>query len=436
MIMQLINYFIGSFFISVATYYVAVKLTDRKFELFNLKVIKWIFLEALLLIFTYLIIPRNFIRFIFNYMIYFFTVKKLFSEKFIKSLIISFIIFLTLLLSEIIFGIFILILLNNQIDIIITQMFGSNLGNFLISLISIFIAKFVSLFNIDKFLLEYFNDSFKLKISLLIFYLVLCLSILIYYIYFEFTPLSSMLINLFLIISYTTFIFIFLKQINNNFKLQFKYNIVLKNIENYEKSLIEQRIKNHENTNILISIKGMLHKNDKNTLNFINQILKDNMDDDKDILYITKDIPTGGLQGLIYQKLLVMKNKKIEYFIDVSNSINKDIFKCLSVGKIKDICMIIGVFIDNAIQEVESKNEKMIGIQMYKNSKNIIIEVMNNYTGYLDVQLFENKGFTTKSNGHGYGLSLVKKIIEKNNNLENIREINGNIFIQKLIIKQ
>lgn len=47
----------------------------------------------------------------------------------------------------------------------------------------------------------------------------------------------------------------------------------------------------------------------------------------------------------------------------------------------------------------------------------------------------DNPGYTTKENGHGYGLSLVREIIESNDRLSSEREIKDNIFKQILKIK-
>ena len=55
-----------------------------------------------------------------------------------------------------------------------------------------------------------------------------------------------------------------------------------------------------------------------------------------------------------------------------------------------------------------------------------------------DILFFEkmdNPGYTTKENGHGYGLSLAREIIESNDRLSSEREIKDNIFKQILKIK-
>lgn len=437
MIMQLINYFIGSFFISVATYYVATKIMNKKFDLFKYYVFSWILFETITLSFLYFWVPNNILRLIINLLILIYICSKWFKISLLKNLILSFSIFCIMLLSEVLFVMLNVLFYGIDIAYIHDYFFMTILSNFQISIYMSGLINFKRINLIFRNLLDEIEIKNSLYVDILLFSSIFCLIFLLYYIFFDVNLVLNLISTFCLIICYIVFLIVLLKEKNYNFKLKLEYEVILKNIESYENDLVEQRMKNHENRNLLISIKGMIDKKDTKTREFINKVLNVSNNEDRDILFITRDIPLGGLQGLIYQKILTMKSKNIRYFVNVDKSIKKNIFKDLTTNTIKDICVSVGVFLDNAIQELDMNKEKMIGIQIYScYNNNIVIEISNNYSGVLNISLFDIKGFSTKGKNHGYGLNLVKEIINNNNHLDNIREINGNIFIQKLIIKK
>ena len=71
---------------------------------------------------------------------------------------------------------------------------------------------------------------------------------------------------------------------------------------------------------------------------------------------------------------------------------------------------------------------------MYIIDNKLCIKVSNNFSGKIDISRINDEGYTTKSNGHGYGLTLVKEIINNNSNLEHETELNKKVFSQILKI--
>lgn len=436
MIGKLVEYFVGSFFISIATYYVAIKITERKFELFKWNVLRWVLLETLIFIFLYVWNFSNIFRIAFNIIIMTIFHKIIFKDSILKNMIISFFSFSIIALLELLF----MVIINYFPGLVV---YVKDDRFFMTIYSNIFISTFLILIvNIRTFLLSFrkiINGNIPdngYEIVFVIFGFSMCLSTLIGYIFFDINPLNSLFIVFILMLCYISFPLLILKERIEKERIKFEYNSALKNIKDYEYSLDKQRMRNHENRNMLISIRSMIEKKDVDTINFINQLLNDNrLEENQDILALTNNIPLGGLQGLIYQKMLIMNNKKIKFIINVDKQIKKSSFKKLSIKTIKNICMIIGVFLDNAIEEVENKSKKFIGIKLYQENSLIIIEISNNYFNIDNINLFDKKRFTTKNDGHGFGLSLVQEIIGKDNNLKNEKTIIGNVFVQKLIIK-
>lgn len=225
----------------------------------------------------------------------------------------------------------------------------------------------------------------------------------------------------------------YLKTQNQYLNIYEKYNISLTNIREYENILKKYKIDNHENKNQLLTIRSM--SKNKKVISYIDILISNVIKDDELLLIEVGRIPSGGLQGLIYSKLLIMKNKKIKFELTVDKKIPSTKIRNINEELLTDICRIIGVFLDNAIEAVESLEEKYIFVEMYKTKKTFTISITNNYLGYINIDKISSPGYTTKSLGHGFGLTLVKEILEKNSNLENCQEIYEDNFMQTLKIK-
>ena len=175
---------------------------------------------------------------------------------------------------------------------------------------------------------------------------------------------------------------------------------------------------------------------DKNVLNYINTVIKDKENHDEGIISRTSIIPISGLKALLYSKIKDMKRLGIGNELYVDKSIKSSDLINIDDETLLDVCKIIGVFIDNAIEATKDLEIKQIDVSLYNEQDNIIIEVANTFSGNINIDKMTKKGFTTKGGKHGYGLSLVNTILEHNKKLNNIKQINNNIFIQTLEIKK
>lgn len=201
-----------------------------------------------------------------------------------------------------------------------------------------------------------------------------------------------------------------------------------------EEVLCNYRIDNHENRNQLLTIKSMT-KN-KKVVAFIDSILDSKLKDSSRIMHETGIIPAGGLRGLVYSKILLMDSKNIEYELEVEKSIR--VVNLLDYGDdtLLDICKIVGIFLDNAIEEVDNYEDKYIIIEMYKKDDVIVISVTNPINHEVDSNNIYEAGVSTKGGNHGYGLSLVDKLVKKNDKLKTYPEISDEEFTQTLEISK
>ncbi len=276
---------------------------------------------------------------------------------------------------------------------------------------------------------EYYYYIILITISVVMF------SIIFYLCQFSYNPKVIQIVVLVMVIIYTIAILVTLNEFNQKNRIQSEYDILLKNLNEYENLLDLQRVTNHENKNQLLVIKGMIDKGESNTSEYINSIIDTQYKDNDAIIYKTNRIPSGGLRGLIYYKILTMKEKKINSNLDVDRSLNELDFDNIPIKTNQELCKIVGVFLDNAIQAVSELKKKEIDIYLKYENDELYIKVSNNYSGIIELDKIDNSGYTTKGKGHGYGLSLVKSIIRENDCFKNDREIHGKTFSQIIRLK-
>ena len=234
------------------------------------------------------------------------------------------------------------------------------------------------------------------------------------------------------------YVFIMIKLFSTeaNFKaVRSKYETSLSSLKEYEDIMNKYKIDNHENKNQLLTIRNMIKSKDKNVIKYIEKLVNDKINDNETIFYKTSKIPEGGLRATIYSKLCKMDELKLPYVLDISNDVRTvDLIK-MGEDVTLDVCKIIGVFLDNAIEEAIKIKDKNITIELFIMDNLLYIDISNSYEGNLEVDKMDKQKYTTKGKDRGYGLALVKKIIDSNRYLENEKMINQNRFTQRLIIK-
>jgi len=318
-------------------------------------------------------------------------------------------------------------------EIINTNSFLKLAPNFVMFILiyCVFLFKFpVTIKNKILNLIDKLNSK---TVVLFLILLMLCINISLAIIYYENTTVLIMFVEFAILAIYTIITILILKEKNQK-ELYKQENIAQsKVLQDYVGMLDHQKAMNHENKNQLIIINGMAKENQtEDIIKYTETAIGEKKEDDRGLYKKVKRIPVSSLQGLIYQKWLVMKNEKIEFKLVLPKRMKDIDFTKLDMKTNMDLCKIIGVFIDNAIQEVIKLENKHIEFEIYLKGKDMYIMVMNNY-GSL-VEDMDTAGKTSKGEGHGYGLSLVKEIIKKNKRLRNERAIMGNQFQQFAIV--
>ena len=311
---------------------------------------------------------------------------------------------------------------------------------------NIFFAIAVITFSKNKNIMSLYNKVINFKILKnpwpILYIVIFSFFIIIFGYELLFYDKSKML----LILIFLSLILLLVYMVHKNIKItnisnetKEKYNSTLKNLVEYEDMIDKYRVSNHENKNQLQMIRTMIHQKDKNVEKYIDNLL-DNVYMVNEKLMMDVSMLPSGIKATIYTKMVMMENKRIKYKLNVDRKIRYvDFFDIDTNVEISlKMCDILSVFLDNAIEEIENKKDPEIYIELFYDEKDeeLTFEISNKiYNKEIEVNKLSEKGYTTKSNGHGYGLALVKEIVSANSNLENKTIIKNNIFTQRLTLK-
>ena len=361
--------------------------------------------------------------------------KFLFNVSLSKAIIAPIVSQLCLFISEVIFALVFLAIININEYNAFDNYGGTLLPNTMISLMTFCIIKTGLVKRIYMWLLKATNKIKKYELLIFIAILIVTINLIQVNIYYKVSLKSLILINICLTLIYAFIIMRLANTKNNYLIVSSKYNTSVNCLKEYESIVNKYRIDNHENKNQLRTIKGKVDPDNKKVINYIDRVLNTRIKDNDKLLNSVNVIPEGGLRGLIYSKVLVMEEKKIKYNLHVDETINVADMIELGDELIDDICKIVGVYLDNAIEAVENLNLREIQLNISKVEDSMDISILNNYEGVLDMDKINDIGYTTKPYGRGYGLSLVTKILSSSYKLSNKTYIDDRSFKQVLKIK-
>ncbi len=335
-------------------------------------------------------------------------------------------------ISEILISFFLVMFGINSVDIVNNYVYNL-LVNILVSLLSVllitipFVNKIVNntlnLFEKNRKLMNYFY------IVLIVIYLIVSKNGL------EFILKSNYYINILFMLGVVAIIIIILNNESRYDNLKEQNKQMLNYVTKYEKIITEQGKTNHEFKNQLMVIRGYAQMHSDKIIDYIDEIVEDsNKAGSSYLISQLNNFPDGGIKGLLYYKLSIMEDENINYTINVEKGV-KTKLKTLSTNNYKNITKILGVLLDNAIDASNKSKHKKINISVIKDKKNIVFKIYNTYKGKIDIEKV-GTGYTSKGKGHGYGLRLVKDIINGNKVFDISHDLEDNYFVSSLYIKK
>lgn len=309
-------------------------------------------------------------------------------------------------------------------------------------LILIYVCIFIIILLIKKFRNIKFSfdlfdtlDKKTLKIlyaNLFIGFLTLVLQLIITTFYVDIVPIVITVLSFILLIA---FLVLSIYSITRIIKLA-NTRRDLESAEEYNKSLeiLYDNVKGfkHDFDNIVSTLDGYIENNDINGLkNYFEEVKKDCKITNNLSIINPRTINNPGIYSLLNNKYFKATNLginfDIEYFLDLNN---------LEIN-LYEFSRMLGILIDNAIEEAEKCDEKIVKLSFIRQNRNnrSVITVQNTYSNKdVDIEKIFNKGASGKENHSGIGLWEVRNYIKKSKNLDLFTKKTDKFFIQELSI--
>lgn len=383
---------------------------------------------------TFISAPFNVII---NYACIFVCIKLIFNFNILQS-------FLSLITSSFVFGLMNILLQKPFITVFkitLDELTSIPIYRFSLLLI-IYLTIYIIIFILRKcknikFSFELFDalDKKTLKIlyiNIFVGFLTLILQLILAEFYMDIVPviitiISFILLFAFLILSIYSFTrMIKLANTRKDLECAEEYNksleILYDNVKGFK----------HDFDNIISTLNGFIENNDINDLKtYFNEIKKDCKITNNLSIINPRTINNPGIYSLLNNKYFKAINLGItfefEYFIDL-NKLEINLY---------ELSRMLGILIDNAIEEAEKCNDKIVKVSFIRENRNnrSIILIQNTYSNKdVNTENIFDKGISGKENHSGIGLWEVRNYIKKSKNLDLFTSKTEKFFKQELSI--
>lgn len=192
------------------------------------------------------------------------------------------------------------------------------------------------------------------------------------------------------------------------------------------------RTQKHDFMNVLFSIKGYMDSNRIDELKdyYYNSVLKEYGGECPPNQYLSSLnlINNPGLKGILSYKL----NQAV--LLNIMVQVN--IFSAIVISGIDtiDLCKLVGILIDNAIEASAESPHPEIHIYMESDELTTTIIIANTYLQEPNVDMIFKRGFSTKGKNRGLGLYIAKCILSHYPSVLLKTTVENALFFQEIVI--
>ncbi len=193
--------------------------------------------------------------------------------------------------------------------------------------------------------------------------------------------------------------------------------------------MIDLRAFKHNYENTLASIKSLIEAGQIDELErYINETVekKNRIDVISNLMLL--NIKNAGVLGIITSKAEYAKKLGVEIKIFVEDEINE-----INI-RISDLCELLGILLDNAVESACESQGKFINFNIGKDEKVITFSIENSVSIKPQVGRIFEKGFSTKGDNRGLGLWILNNIVNSYSNVLLNTFAEEKVFRQELII--
>ena len=421
---------IGGLFQGLAVGTIINSQIKQKYQFNKTKLIK-LFLGIIISgILSLLIVPNQF-RLLFCFIMSSLIIYFIIDIKDIKAILYTFNMEVIMSVSEIVIAL-LLVLIGIDSKSIVNNNFYNLLTNVLIASFAVGIAYIPIVRKIIKNIESLVDKNRKFTKNLFVILIIVYLVVLKNG--FEFLLKSNYYINILFIMGIVAILTIIMKNQLKYEQLEEENKQMLNHVTKYEKIITDQGKANHEFKNQLMVIRGYAQMNSPKLIDYIDSLTQDaNKTHSSYLISQLNKFPDGGIKGLLYYKLSVIEEYKLNYQIYAEKGV-KTSLNNLDTDVYKNITKVLGVIFDNAIDASSKSKDKKIIIDVFKEKGFINFNISNTYKGKIDISRI-GTGYSSKGSGHGYGLKLVNDIISKNDYLSLEYFLEDSCYVTKLKLK-
>ena len=437
---NLMESYIASLITAIAEIYIWNKLLKNKIKFFNIKTILLILVLGIVITLNYLF-NNPYLKIICITFFFSLIIKIVYKKTYVKSLSVAIFAQIIMSIGEILFVLLMMNYKTNDINMFKDIFFSKIITNSCISIFSIIVIQILKIGVLFYKIISLIDNVKKKQLIFLLISLLLSINILLNLTFYELNPIFIVLITSVLLLIYTVITLQSINQQENLANIRVEYDQLMDKSVDYEQVLDENKRDLHELKNDFSVLHVLIEKSKEEALKQLDFMVKEYGKVEKILngtdkyYYKTLKIPSGGLRGLLSTKLKLMEELKINYNLRVGNGINSKMLENTDSMYVRQVGKLLGIYLDNAIAAVKDLKNKNINIEIFNDEEYFNMLISNNLGGVLELDKVGTMGYTTKGNGHGYGLSLAKEILKNNKRIKVNTQITGSVITKIISLK-